>query len=73
MTDKFHPSIDVVTITDATTGELYAVTEVDTDDDRAWNDYKGWLLRSRTAYARRTGHKLTVVRTSKRITEETDR
>jgi hypothetical protein len=45
-----------VEIVDAETGEVYC-TERGPVTDPA---FKGWLLRTRTAYGRRTGHKLIV-------------
>ena len=46
-------------IIDAETGDLYCTMDV-WPDKQSQRDFKGWLLRTRTAYKRRTGHRLIV-------------
>lgn len=48
-------------LVDAITGETHSTQDV-RDDERSQREWKGWLLRTCTAYKRRTGHKLNIVR-----------
>jgi hypothetical protein len=47
---------------DAETGERITASQPALDTSEHRKEIKGWVLRYRTAYGRRTGHKIRVVR-----------